>query len=286
MQRAYAECAEGFGFRISPCPPADPRKKGIVESGVKYVKRNFLPLREFRSLADANRQVADWVMGEAGNRCHGTTREKPLTRFASVEKALLLPLPTVPPVLATWVKVTVHPDTHVKFGLCLYSVPFRLVGQELWLRATHTSVQVFHEHQLIASHPRLKDPGRRSTVRDHQPLEAQAYQLRDPQWCLEAATRIGSACAALIEALFADRVLDNLRAAQGIVRLAKTYGSARLEAACVRALSFGSPRYRTVKTILAKGLDQQAAQSSFDALAETYTRGGRFCRDTKSLLTH
>jgi transposase len=286
VQRAYAECAEGFGFRISPCPPADPRKKGIVESGVKYVKRNFLPLREFRSLADANRQVADWVMGEAGNRCHGTTREKPLTRFASVEKALLLPLPTVPPVLATWVKVTVHPDTHVKFGLCLYSVPFRLVGQELWLRATHTSVQVFHEHQLIASHPRLKDPGRRSTVRDHQPPQAQAYQLHDPQWCLQEATRIGSACAALIEALFADRVLDNLRAAQGIVRLAKTYGSARLEAACVRALSFGSPRYRTVKTILAKGLDQQAAQTSFDALTETYTRGGRFCRDTKSLLTH
>jgi len=57
-------------------------------------------------------------------------------------------------------------------------------------------------------------------------------------------------------------------------------------AACVRALSFGSPRYRTVKTILAKGLDQQAAQTSFDALTETYTRGGRFCRDTKSLLTH
>jgi hypothetical protein len=170
--------------------------------------------------------------------------------------------------------------------LCLYSVPFRFVGQLLWLRATQTSVHVFHEHQLIASHPRLKDPGRRSTVRDHQPPEALAYQLKDPQWCLQKATRIGSACAALVEALFADRVLDNLRAAQGIVGLAKPYSASRLEAACARALSFGSPRYRTVKTILLKGLDQQAAQQSFDALAETYTKGGRFCRDTKSLLTH
>lgn len=286
VQRAYAECAEGYGFRISPCPPADPRKKGIVEAGVKYVKRNFLPLREFRSIADANQQVADWVMAVAGNRCHGTTREQPLTRFTSVEKAVLLPLPAVPPVLATWVKVTVHPDAHVKFGHCLYSAPFRLVGQALWLRATHTSVQVFHEHQLVASHPRLKEPGKRSTVRDHLPPEALAYLQRDPQWCLETATRIGSACAALIEALFADRVLDNLRAAQGVVRLVKPYGAARLEAACARALSFGSPRYRTVKTILAKGLDQQAAQASFDSLTETYTRGGRFCRDTKSLLTH
>jgi len=286
VQRAYAECAEGYGFKISPCPPADPRKKGIVEAGVKYVKGNFLPLREFRSLADANAQLSAWVMGEAGNRCHGTTRAQPLARFTEVEKALLLPLPAVPPVLATWEKVTVHRDAHVQSGLCLYSVPFRLVGQALWLRSTATAVQVFHDHQLVASHPRLKDPGRRSTVRDHLPPEAAAYHLHDPTWCREAAERIGSACAALIEALFADRVLDNLRAAQGILRLGKTCGAARLEAACARALSFGSPRYRTVKTILAKGLDQQSSEDSFESLAETYTRGGRFCRDTKSLLTH
>jgi len=286
VQRAYAECAEGYGFRISPCPPADPQKKGIVESGVKYVKGNFMPLREFRSLADANRQLADWVMSEAGNRCHGTTREKPLTRFTEVEKALLLPLPDVAPVLASWAKVMVHPDCHVQLDKVLYSVPFRLVGQTLWLRATRTLVQLFHEHTLVASHPHLAKPGQRSTVRDHQPPEALAYLLHDPQWCLQEATRIGSACASLVEALFADRVLDNLRAAQGVLRLGKTYGAQRLETACARALSFATPRYRTVKTILAKGLDQQPVQASFDTLAETYTRGGRFCRDTKSLLPH
>jgi transposase len=66
VQRAYAECAEGYGFRIDPCPPRDPAKKGIVEAGVKYVKRAFLPLREFRSLADANRQAAAWVPGRGG----------------------------------------------------------------------------------------------------------------------------------------------------------------------------------------------------------------------------
>ena len=45
VQRAYAECAEGYGFKIDPCPPADPAKKGVVEAGVKYVKGNFLPTR-------------------------------------------------------------------------------------------------------------------------------------------------------------------------------------------------------------------------------------------------
>jgi len=45
VQRAYAECAGGYGFKIDPCPPRDPQKKGIVEAGVKYIKGNFLPLR-------------------------------------------------------------------------------------------------------------------------------------------------------------------------------------------------------------------------------------------------
>jgi len=62
VQRAYAECAEGYGFKIDPCPPRDPQKKGIVEAGVKYIKGSFLPLREFRDLDDANRQLQAWVM--------------------------------------------------------------------------------------------------------------------------------------------------------------------------------------------------------------------------------
>ena len=71
-----------------------------------------------------------------------------------------------------------------------------------------------------------------------------------------------------------------------MIRLAKKVGPVRLEAACQRALAFDAPRYRTVKTILDKGLDLNAEQAAFDALAETYTRGGRFCRDPNTLLRH
>ena len=92
---------EGYGFKIDACPPRDPQKKGIVEAGVKYIKGGFLPLREFRDLADANRQLHEWVLGQAGNRIHGTTREAPLKCFAAVEKSRLEPLPDVPPQLAT-----------------------------------------------------------------------------------------------------------------------------------------------------------------------------------------
>lgn len=101
VQRSYGECAKGYGFKIDACPPKDPQKKGIVEAGVKYIKGGFLPLRAFRDLADANRQLHEWVLGQAGNRIHGTTGEAPLKRFAVVKKSLLKPLPDVPPQLAT-----------------------------------------------------------------------------------------------------------------------------------------------------------------------------------------
>jgi hypothetical protein len=287
VQRSYGELAEGYGFRIAPCPPREPQKKGRVEAGVKYIKGNFLALRDFRHRADANQQLQTWVLETAGNRCHGTTRQRPLTQFTEVEQSLLQPLPAVPPVPACWAKVKVHRDGHVQFDVSLYSVPFRWIGQELWLKATPTMVQVFHDHVLVATHARLFRAGDRATVTDHLPPDALAYCLHDTPWCLQQAEQVGLACHALVQQLFADRVLDNLRAVQGILRLGKTYGPVRLEAACHRALAFANPRYRTVKTILAKGLDQlPLTEPAFDALAASYTGQGRFYRDVGAMLSH
>jgi hypothetical protein len=284
VQRAYAECAEGYGFKIDPCPPRDPQKKGIVEAGVKYIKGSFLPLREFRDLDDANRQLQAWVMNEAGNRIHGTTREAPLKRFVEVEKGLLIALPSVPPELASWAKVLVHRDAHVQYETNYYSVPFRLIGCNLWLRATDTMVTVYREHEAVASHVRLMGKGLRHTVTDHMPPEAQAWQMQDTQWCLNTALQIGPACHAMVHAMFSDHVLIKMRAVQGVLRLKQKYGAIRLEAACSRANHFGTPGYQVVKSILAKGLDQLTPLLAFDALATTYTEGGRFCRNTQTIL--
>ncbi len=90
----------------------------------------------------------------------------------------------------------------------------------------------------------------------------------------------------VIERLFADRVLDNLRSAQGIVRTLKNkYQSCRLEAACKRAIFYDNPRYTTIKSILAKRLDyQEEPIPASHKLSDTYTGGGNFCRDVNSLL--
>lgn len=100
VQRSYEAFAQSYRFIISACPPYDPKKKGRVESGVKYLKRGFVPLRQLRGLVDANRQLRLWVMETAGNRTHGSTFEQPMKRFNETEKSKLKPLPDVRPEIA------------------------------------------------------------------------------------------------------------------------------------------------------------------------------------------
>ena len=278
VQRSYGELAIGYSFLIDPCPVEDPRKKGRVESGVKYVKNNFVPLRDFHSVAHANEQLRAWVMSEAGNRIHGSTRERPLKLFAETEQALLQALPTMAPECATWGKAKLHPNCHVQFDYCSYSAPFALIGQTLWLEITPHAIRIYRDHELVAIHPRLFKRGDTSSVRDHLPPDAQAYLMRNPQWCLAQAKSIGPACLALVEILFGNRVLDHLRAAQGVIRLRDQYGRRRLEAACARAVSFGAPQYRAVKQILSQGLDQQPDLIESVELEAPYRGSGRFSR--------
>lgn len=286
VQRSYADYAEGYGFLIAPCPVADPQKKGRVESGVKYVKNAFLRLMQARDLAAANTQLMDWVMQEAGNRVHGTTRVSPLSRFVDTEQAMLKPLPHAAPECARWAQAKVHGDCHVQVDKCRYSAPWRLVGQTLDVRLSETTVRLYQQHELKAVHPRVTRAGDRQTVLEHLPPEHVAYTMRDPQWCLKQAEATGPNCHRFVERLFEHRVLERLRAAQGVVGLAKRYGKARLEAACRRALHFDNIQYRAVRVILEKALDQHAdPQQSFHQLSDAYTGGARYGRDTKKLFT-
>lgn len=276
VQRSYMEYAEGYGFIISTCPVADPQKKGIVESGVKYVKRNFLPLLEARNFNDLNRQAHNWVMGTAGNRIHGTTKQRPLSSFTEIEKDFLRPLPDVAPEAASWTRAKLHGNCHVQFEKCYYSAPFKLVHQTMWLKSTEKTLQIYHENMLVAAHQRLTRPGQRSTVRDHLPPEAQAYLMADPQWCLKQAATVGERCLELMEIQFSDRVLDKLRSMQGLLRLGSKYGKKRLEAACARAIDHGRPSYIAVKQILARGLEQE--ENCPEPLDGIYSGDARFIR--------
>jgi len=287
VQRSYEEFAQGYGFIINALPPRDPQKKGRVESGVKYVKKNFLPLRQLKSLQHGNKELSLWVTGLAGNRNHGSTFKKPLCQFQDIEKHQLKSLPATQPEVAIWVQLSLYRDCHVRYKKIKYSAPSELYKKDLWTKVTATTLSIYHEHELVAIHPRKFIPGDYSTKDEHLPANARFFFERNEDWCLTKSTEIGIACEQIIGDLLTDPVLDLLRQVQLIIKLKDSYGACRLELACQRAINFNSCNYQTIKKILKGGLDYEQINSSdsFEKLSEVYQGKGIYQRNLKEL-TH
>ena len=254
-QRAYRECAEHYGFLIDPNPPRSPHLKGKVEQGgVHYVARNFLAGRSPQPFDALNAALGRWCVETAGRRVHGTTRQVPLARFDAVERATLRPRPPTPYDPAEWKRVRVYRDCYLTFDGAYYSVPYRLVGQEVWARGGARTVEVYAgDHQLVATHSRAAGPGERQTQLDHLPPEKVPNLTISRETCRRHARGIGPATTRLVEGLLAHRPEDRLRTAGRLLRLAQRTSPERLERACARACAFGAEDYATVKRIPRRG---------------------------------
>ncbi len=286
VQRAYRECAEHYGFLIAPCRPATPQHKGKVESGgVHYVKRNFLAGRDYTTLHHhlhhANADARRWVHAVAGQRVHGTTKQKPLERFTTVERAALQALPAEPFEAVTWKQVKLHRDCYVVFENAYYSAPYRFVHDTLWVRGTAKTVQIFRELELIATHSRAAQPGQRQTELVHLPPEKVAGLTLTPQACQERAARIGPKTTEAMAHLLAERPVDRLRAVHHLLSQAEKSDAVRLERACARAMAFGEISVRTLRNMLKNGI----ADGLGDHLpAEPAPGWPRFARDAQELV--
>ena len=280
VQRSYEAFAQEYKFIISACPPREPKKKGRVESGVKYLKGSFLPLRQFKSIQDANQQLRNWLLNTAGTRVHGSTFEQPLKMFSEIECYQLKPLPQTPPEIAVFEKVQSYKNCHVLYNKCHYSVPYTLYGKILWLKATKNIVTIYDQQTVIAMHARLYKAGEYSTQLEHLPPNANAFLLQDKDWCLNQSHLIGNATVQVVDFLLHHPAQDLLRAAQGVIKLGKKYGTNRLEMACKRAIHFNAISYHSIKAILANGLDYHAIDenNAFDKLSAVYKGQGFFQR--------
>ena len=144
---------EHWGFEPRVCRPYRAQTKGKVESGVKYVKRNFLPGRVFVDIVDFTEQLTEWNATVADTRVHGTTHEVPLVRFER-EHPHLLPTHRHPSFLTeARVSRVVAQDWLVSFRSNRYSVPCGLVGQPVEVQARDGVVRIYHRGRLVAEHP-------------------------------------------------------------------------------------------------------------------------------------
>jgi len=255
---SYADMAKHYNFQIDPCLPGAPEHKGKVESGVKYVKNNFLPFRTFSNFVDANNQLKEWNRNTARVRIHGTTRQKPEHLFYAYEKQALTAFNPDRFEIPVYKEPKVYRDIHIQLDKAYYSVPFEYRGQRVLARKTESQVAIFNDsYELIAVHM-PGSPGRRRTKMEHYPPDEFNYMKYDAQYCMDRAFEIGENTLRIIDELLHGGVIRNLRSAQNIVRMQKKYGKVRLEAACKRAVYFKNYTYGGIKNILEKELDKQS----------------------------
>lgn len=264
IHRTYQEWAEHYGTVILPARAVRPRDKAKVETGVQIAERQILaPLRDQRffsvgELNQAVRPLLDKLNAQPFQKLEGSRN----SWFESVEKDKLLALPAQPFELATWGKAKVNIDYHVVVDNHYYSAPYQLIHRQLEVRQTQQTVEFFYEGKRVAAHPRSDRPGQFTTLEEHRPKAHQRYLQWTPSRLVDWACRIGPKCGQAVEHILQSKPHpeQGFRSCVGIIRLGKGVGDQRLEAACARALRFGTCSYRSIKSILEKGLDRQAEE--------------------------
>ncbi len=240
--------------------------KAKVEAGVQLVERWILARlrkRVFHSLADLNQSISELLtrLNEKPFRKLPGSRR---SQFESLDRPALKPLPETPYQYAVWKKGRVHIDSHVEVDGHYYSVPHQLVTRELDIRLTATTVECFHSSERVAAHQRSDRKGHHTTLTEHLPDHHQAHLEWSPGRFLNWAAKIGPHTRDAVRFTLERFAHPEMgyRSCLGLLSLAKRFGDQRLEAACQRAITLGSPTRRSILSILEKGLDSQPLPES------------------------
>ena len=261
VQRTTAELGRYYETTILPARPRSPRDKAKVEVGVQIAERWLLARirnETFTSLGALNARLFELTVDLNGRtmRTYKATRRE---LFERLDKPALTPLPAEPFEASSWKKVGLNIDYHVAFEGHLYSAPHALRHEdiELWLRATSSTIEIFHGRERVAGHLRSYVRGGFTTTPAHMPSSHRAQAEWTPSRILGWADQVGPSTRALCEVILRERHHPEwgFRSCLGLFRLAKKYGNARLDAASRRALYAGARSYRPVLTILQHNLD-------------------------------
>ena len=175
----YLDFANHYGFTIAPCGVGKGNEKGRVESGVGYVKKNFLSGLQIGDFKDLKPAALHWLDTVANVRTHGETGRKPVEMLQE-ERPQLHRLPAHPYDIATICPVRASRQFRVVLDTNRYSVPAELAGQPLTMKAYPDRVCLYHQEKLVARHVRSYDRRKDFELPDHpKVLMAQRKKARD-----------------------------------------------------------------------------------------------------------
>ena len=265
INRTYADMSAHYGTAVLPARPYKPRDKAKVEVGVLIAERWLLGrLRKtlFHSLAELNAAAAEFCRRLNDDRVIRRVNRTRRQLLEEIDRPALRALPAEPYVLAEWRIRRVGIDYHVEAENHFYSVPYRFARAEVDVRLTARGVEVFLRGERIAAHRRGSGDGKHTTVPDHMPSSHRRYA----GWTIERINRDAAAIGATVSAL-CTLILERrphpeqgFRACLGILKLERSVGAARLDAAAGRAIEIGALTYGSVKFILDNKLEQQPTE--------------------------
>jgi transposase len=265
VNRTYAEMAAHYGAAVLPTRPRRPRDKAKVEGAVLIIERwliGRLRNRVFHNLAEVNAAIRDML--------RRLNEERPIRRLNKTRRQLLeeldrpalKPLPIERYEFAQWRRRRVGIDYHVEVEHHFYSVPHSYARSEVEVRFTDRTVEIFVKGKRIAVHVRGSGNNGHTTVREHMPSSHQRYANWTLDRIRQEAASIGPSTATLCDLILERKPHpeQGFRTCVGILRLERSFGCERLEAAAALAIDINGLSYRSVRSILDKNLDRQAAK--------------------------
>jgi transposase len=250
IQEQYASFLAHYGSAAVPCRVRTPEHKGKVESGVKYVKNNFLRGLGHRDFKQLSADLYTWADTVANRRTHGTTKRIPVEVWEQTERDALLPLPDLRYEFYHVEERKVTRFGHVIFQNNYYSVPCHLVGQTLRLHFNGTLLRISKDGQEVALHRVLKDDkGQYVTQNAHLPPHKQQHGPEHYAQRLEQ--EIGPEALELMRLMQQNQVSHWKEKVRGLLSLCRLHPPDRVREACRRALGHGLCSYRSVRDICA-----------------------------------
>jgi len=249
ISELYAAFARHWGFVPLPSRPRHPQEQGIAERGGGYVKDNALKGRRFDSLEELDNFLKRWNRTVARVRIHGTTRKQVYTHFLEVEKPALKSLPAEHFNLFEVGTRSVHLDGYVEVARAFYSVPDRLLGENVRVYWDDRLVRIYHQGQCVGVYTRAP-AGTFNSLDEHRPAHKPARQQAYQANLLTKAEHIGPRALDWARGAIEDRGVRAYRLLQGMISLTRKHPRERVDWACAIALEHGVFRYKPLRRLV------------------------------------
>jgi len=259
INESYKDLARHYSMIVEPARPYRPKDKSKAEQGVKGIQRYILARlrhQKFFCVNELNDTIS-FLLDEYNNKVIKHLEQSRTQMFEQFEKESLNSLPTNSYVYKQFKIARVNQDYHISLLKCNYSVPFKYLREEVEVKYSINSVEIFHKNKMIATHPRLHHVGQTSTLTEHMPKEHEyIHQNMNPNRLRSWAKNIGEYAVSFVEDAFnsVDHHPNAYRKIVSILSLAKLYGQTELELALMYALEQRTTQTKSVKSILDKKL--------------------------------